>query len=91
MTVFLDPNISKIEEGIEIEDIRQATLDPERFDFKNPTGSFTVTGATEDDQPKIITAVIKRDDDEGDWLALEAHTATQSEAQAREEHIRRSQ
>lgn len=87
MAIICDPSVSEIEDGLDLEDIREAVEDPDRYEFKNPTGSFTFIGATDDEeQMKIVTAVVKRESDGGDWLVLEAHKATEEEEQARKEH-----
>lgn len=92
MAIICDPNVSKIEEGLDLEDVREAVQDPNRYQFKNPTGSVTFIGVTEDEKkPKVVTVVLKRESDGRDWVTLEAHKATEEEEQVRKEQIGRPQ
>lgn len=88
MNIILDPSVSEIEDGLELEEIKEAVGDGGRYQVENTPGSYTVIGSTEDDQQRVITAIIKKR--ERVWVVLKAHRATEEEKQTREEATRRS-
>ena len=83
--IIFVPGISRIRDGLNIGDVREAVDDEYRHSIQNASGSYTIIGATEGDQPVIVTSVIRKRDHR--WVLLKAHKATVEERQERERAI----